>query len=520
MTVYALPFLLIWKLHQVALDARRKNRTGAYFAWSAVAAVTGTLLFAVGALLVFLFFYVGAWWLALILAGVMITPIAGPWLMRHVLVPLGAYRLAYYVGYAARPGKDPIAYGLVCAGWALGADPTGTGEVWISRRRDARQPLGDAEVVATAFISAARGDADTARTLLRSVLLLVEDHPTVRELAGEWLACDAAERGAWPELADDARNARYPATPLTWFLEGVAARRTNDENAPTMRELWARWLLAPKRRATREILVLASESAPARRESADDASTSTEMDAPPPDRAPLPRAIAAHLAFNTGNPSASPLHDPERREMVAAFGATVRAWDAALSDGATHAWLARRALELDAPLGAVDKALREVASVATNDLARIADAAQLGAPASHGPVGDALGRHLRHGRLDTLEAGFTRWANRRTDGEVHASIDEWREFVALKTAYTAAVEAGGLDLRRLAFPHAFSTGSNMAAWLWNARNEYPLSHAISKWLLSEALLVGDTEAIELGHRNCGLYVPTRDGEPEKTNSQD
>ncbi|MCW5805152.1 MAG: hypothetical protein KIT31_22465, partial [Deltaproteobacteria bacterium] len=112
---------------------------------------------------------------------------------------------------------------------------------------------------------------------------------------------------------------------------------------------------------------------------------------------------------------------------------------------------------------------------------------------------------------DALEAGFTRWAQRRHDGDVHPAIDEWREFIALQAAYTSAVEAGGLELRRLAFPHAFSTGSNMAAWLWNSRNEYTLSHAISRWLLDEALAVGDTEAIELGHRNCGMVIPTRLG---------
>jgi hypothetical protein len=53
----------------------------------------------------------------------------------------------------------------------------------------------------------------------------------------------------------------------------------------------------------------------------------------------------------------------------------------------------------------------------------------------------------------------------------------------------------------------------MAAWLWNTRNEYALSHAISTWLLAEALAVGDAEAIELGHRNCGLHVPHRLGKP-------
>jgi hypothetical protein len=196
---------------------------------------------------------------------------------------------------------------------------------------------------------------------------------------------------------------------------------------------------------------------------------------------------------------------------AAQLAATVRAWDAALSDAATQGWLTRRALELDAPLGAVDRALREVTSAVTDELARTAEAARLGAPSSQGPVGGALTRRLRHGRLDALETAFSRWAQRRHAGEAHSGIDEWREFVALQSSYTGAVEAGGTELRRLAFPHAFSTGSNMSAWLWNTRNEYALSHAISRWLLSEALAVGDTEAIELGHRNCALEIPTRLG---------
>jgi hypothetical protein len=94
---------------------------------------------------------------------------------------------------------------------------------------------------------------------------------------------------------------------------------------------------------------------------------------------------------------------------------------------------------------------------------------------------------------------------------VRSPIDEWREWVALRSAYEAAVNAAGLELRRLAFPHAYAKGSSMAVWLWNARSEYALSHAISRWLLSEALAVGDTEAIELCSRNCRLTVPTRTG---------
>src|SRR5690606_3691181 len=74
------------------------------------------------------------------------------------------------------------------------------------------------------------------------------------------------------------------------------------------------------------------------------------------------------------------------------FAQTVSAWDAALLDGETQKWLAQRALELDAPPGAVDRAIRDVAQAVTDELARIADASSLAAPASRGPVGDALAR--------------------------------------------------------------------------------------------------------------------------------
>ena len=123
--MYALPFLLIWKLHQHALDARRKSRTWTYYAWSAAAAITGTLIALVAALIIYVFFRVGLWWFAVGMGAFLLTPILGPWFVRRVLVPLGAYRAAYYLGYAARPGKDPAAYGLACAAWALGNDPTG-----------------------------------------------------------------------------------------------------------------------------------------------------------------------------------------------------------------------------------------------------------------------------------------------------------------------------------------------------------------------------------------------------------
>ncbi|HEY0482496.1 MAG TPA: hypothetical protein VGD37_33475 [Kofleriaceae bacterium] len=491
--MYVLPYVVLQWLRQAAINARRRDRTARYLLWSVLAGIAGGVMLVLVAAFVALLWSVSLWWLGLAMIAVLVVPVIGSALVRWVLVPAGAHRLAYRVAMFSRPGPDPAAFALCAAAWA---SRSGTAVAWVEARRDARRPLGDAEIAATALLAAGRGDAQTARELLRSLAMIVEDHAAVRELAGEWLACDAAERGAWPELAEHAAAARWPATPLTFLLEGIAARHTGDPAAPSSRELWARWLVAPRRRATRPLVVEAAAvtGAPAGHAPADPAAPAAA------DPTPLPCAVAAHLAFD-----AEPV-------TAASLASAVTAWDTALGDDATRAWLARRANELDAPPGAAARAIQDVAGAVTDDLARIAEAARLGAPpGARGPVGGNLARRLRHGRLDALEAAFSRWADRRHDRTPHPSIDEWREFVALWTAYGAAVAAGGLELRRLAFPNAFTKGSHMAAWLWNKREEYALSHAISKWLLDEALAVGDTEAIELGHRNCALAVPTRLG---------
>jgi hypothetical protein len=503
--VYALPYLVLSWLRQAAINARRRDRTGRYLTWSVLAGVANATMLVLATAFVVLLWSVSLWWLALAMLGVLVVPVVAETLLRFVFVPAGTHRLAYYAALYSRPGTDPAAYALCAAAWASAG---GAAIAWVEARRDTRRPLGDAEIAATAFLAAARGDANAARELVRSLAMMIEVHPAVRELAGEWLACDAAARAAWNDLSDDAARARWPATPLTYLLEGIAARHTGAVSAPAAAELWARWALAPRHRATRALVVaaLATRSDnpatrdPAEPTAATSASSASSAGGVVPEPTPLPGAVAAHLAFEA------------RPATAATLAFTVRAWDTALADATTRSWLARRALELEAPLGAVARAIHDVAGAVTDDLARLAEAAQLGAPADAiGPVGSGLVRRLRHGRLDALEAGFSRWAERRHDNAPHPPIDEWREFVALWTAYTAAVTAGGIELQRLAFPHAFSKGSNMAAWLWNKREEYALSHAISKWLLDEALVVGDTEAIELGHRNCALSVPTRLG---------
>lgn len=506
--MYAAPYILLIRLHRAALDARRTDRTWRYYAYSLLAGVLASILVIGAVMAALMMVRIGWWWLAIVLLGFFAAPPLQPVLTRHILAPLGMVRTSYWLAHFVSM-DDSDAYGLCCAAWVYSHKPTERGEAWITAKRDKRIPLGDSEIIVTALLAAGRGDADTTRQLIRSTQSMVENHPLVRELAGEWLAVDAAERAAWSELYDDAIKAAWPASSLRFFLEGVAARRLDAAGAPGAFELRARWLIAPHRRATFALLAVPQPSAPPTSNgngapaSSESTSAPTDATTAPPTQAALPSALAAHLELARSAPT------------TRSFAAAITAWDAALASGETHKWLARRALELDAPLGAVDRAIRDVSSAVTEELARVADAAKLAAPAAHGAVGGALARKMRHGRLDALEAGFNRWELRRHDGAVRAPIDEWREYVALRAAYEGAVAAGGLELRRLAFPHAYSKGTSMAVWLWNARNEYALSHAISSWLLDEALAVGDTEAIDLCTRNTRLTVPTRTGDVKK-----
>src|SRR5215468_8841894 len=254
----ALPYFVLQWLRGAAINARRRDRTARYVLWSALAGVASAAMLVLAAAFVGFLWWLSLWWLALAMTAVLIVPVVAGALLRLVLVPVGWHRLAYQAALYSRPGPDPVAYALCASAWAS-HDAAAT--AWVEARRDVRRPLGDAEIASTALLAAGRGDLATARALLRSLPMIVENHPAVRELAGEWLACDAAERGAWDELCDPA-CAAWPATPLRFLLEGIAARHTGAAGAPSTRELWARWLIAPRRRATRALVREALAAAP------------------------------------------------------------------------------------------------------------------------------------------------------------------------------------------------------------------------------------------------------------------
>ena len=87
------------RLQRAALNARRRDRTWKFLAWSVVAGVLASLLIGVVVFAAALLVIGGWWWLALALVALFVTPLAEPIVMRHVLVPLGWYRAAFWVGH-------------------------------------------------------------------------------------------------------------------------------------------------------------------------------------------------------------------------------------------------------------------------------------------------------------------------------------------------------------------------------------------------------------------------------------
>jgi len=526
---------LLLTLRRRALIERRKGRSARFVVWSMLSGV----LLAISAAWIAAFFYtliaVGLWWLGIVFA-LLVFYSYFPWAAaRSIAIPLGRPRLAYYLAAESRDvGEDRIGAGLVAAAWALCRQraPSLDDAAWIDARRDAGGRLGDTRVVATALSLAARGDRDAARTLLESVALLPEVTPWARELAGEWLAADDAERGCWRRILERApRRAHaqlavdggafglpaeveqvrrptshdeqlWPATPLTFFLEGVAARLAGIPDAPGDAALFLRWLEAPRRHATWGLYQRATATARSSEGEAPPAAPAAPVEPTASD--PVGAAVGAHVAALDAHARGA----LERRHVVAA----ATAWDRALSSEGARTGILARAIDVGAPADAGHRVLDEVARTAADDLAMLVLAASLPVAelraGANGVLASAVQR-VRHRLLGDLELAVSRTAERVRARRALPAIDEWRELLALRLAHRRAVDVGGDELRRLGFPHLHTELTPWLVWLWNERREHALSDALTTWLLAEALAVGDAQAIETHARNASMPLPSR-----------
>lgn len=418
-----------------------------------------------------------------------------PWTFsRHVLIPLGMSRTARFLSSLAgwTWGSDRKGGGLVAGAWAILRQPVPNRDrmAEIEAARDAEEHLTAAQVLATGLLAAARDDLESARALVESVDAIGRNTtPTmVHKLAREWLVADAAERGDWARVALLARSTTH-RTRMTRLLCAVGARLARGADAPSSAFLWALWLIAPMRRRTyawvRRAQVLPRE----------------------PGHAPLPMdrrlgttllpdhhadALSAHAFALEQEPSSL---TAEVIENLA------RVWDQALTSPATRRAIMQRAAALG--VRSADRALKVLGDDVARDIAGMARAAQ--APIAERRsdsfiLGEAQ-RWLRNELMSEIELAFDALDARAAQKRALSPMDEWRDWLSLRGLYERAARLGGLELRRLAFPHIHHIVCKLGVWLWNERREHLMANAMFRWLLDEALAVGDAEAIELQSRN-------------------
>lgn len=501
-------------LHGAAINARRKHRNWRALGYGVLAGLFAGLRLTGVALIVAALWRTEASWLGIAFALAMALRTLAPLLVRHITVPRGAIRTTYVISRIHKLGaNDAEGYALVAAAWAaqhaslIGRG--GTGRDWLLRRCDARGRLGDCEIATHGLLAASLGgtsSGERAWQMLTSIELSVEVHPAIRELVGEYLAVAAAQREDWLALVDFAPEA-WPASPLRFLLEGVAARcrwqaGLDSATPPAPRELWARWIMAPYRRATWPLVQRALAARTDRGTSNDGtsaaAATVTAATEAPAAQSPVQQAVQQLTVVAT-------VRSTNELQRVAEICHT------ALTAPATLAWLQDRHVVAGAH-GPAQVHITRITAAIADALAICAKTHALQVPSlPSGLLATELALRLRHGTLDSLEDDFDRWAEQCQQEQSAPLITQWRTFVALKHAYQNATAIGGVSLQRLAFPKVFHAGNAVAAMWWNKRDEYVASHAVSLWLLQEALRVGDAQAIELGRKNCSLAVNTRTG---------
>ena len=445
----------------------------------------------------------GLWWFVPVT--LLFVVVAMPWtIARLVFIPLGMSRTARYLsslsGFAW--GTDRHGGGLIAGAWAIlrQKQPDRAAIAALEKGRENATRLTAAQVVAAGLIAEARDDHSSARRLLESALEIgpKTTPASVHALAREWLAADAASTGKWSRVAElaSAPDGRGRSTRVTRLLGATARRLIRQPGAPGDVTLWLRWLIAPRRRATLALV---------RRAVATGRTTSSGISRQP---LRLATSIQPDIYADALGSHVAVLNKCSHRGAAALVASDLSSlaetWDRALVDPATRAMIMQRAAVLGARSG--ERAFAGLSESVADELTGLARSARLALAdwrpeqLSSSVLADAQ-RQLKNQLIGEIELGFDGLQGRVSDRRAMSAMDEWREWVSLRALYQRGAALGGIELRRLAFPHVHHSVCRLAVWLWNERSEHLMANAMFRWLLSEAMAVGDSEAIELQSRN-------------------
>lgn len=445
-------------------------------------------------------------WVLLLLS--LVEPVLW-WTIRRGLARAGLVRTSAYAAALCRGTfeGDPRGGRVLAGALALASRPTHAEAqaTWLEGQLGEKAAIGAAGLVAAGLIAASRGQRDAARDMMTAAVHWEAAAPPISKvIAGEWLVADAAERGDWPTVM---RLGVLEAisSPTTRFLAFAAARVRKEPlvDQPSATDVGLRWLwwrssgrrllrpLLEQALATPRVLHFRKPAPPPPAEAGPPVLDPTAFAGDP-----LAHAQALHALWST-------TPDLERQWTPTRAAELCKAWDAAFA-GPALARLTERCRAL-AVVTKPEVAAAQLRHTVGEELAALAARAQLPLPALQdcGGIGAEAAALLRSELILGVEKLSQALRVRTKDKRALASVDELREWNALKRAYERAATLGGLEVRRVMFPDVHLHVCNYAVWLWNDRKEFGISGPLFRWLLAEAEAVGDEEAIALQRKNVG-----------------
>lgn len=422
---------------------------------------------------------------------------------KHVFIPLGWVRCAFYAGRLAKKtfSEDPLGSGLLCGVLAaLQHDKMISRDTSFLRQQALRIPLRGAGLVGQTLLAhALEGRPESLQPLLRSIALVDARAfpPWARRIATLWQMAYAGTQEDWSEvyrLGEELGAARNWLTRL-WqqvaqcFLQSPAERRS-------WRLWWAFWW-AGRPRGFAPLLQRALQAPePAQKTS----SQKGVQEGIPPVYIELgdssPQALSASwrkalifqiAAQRQGKPS------PEQARMV------IAQWNEVWHHKDLDHFIQARCVTLglrdtgfhEQFLHQLIKSLRPLAeTLSLEELATLS-----------GPCSERLVAEMRERTLAEFEAHCQALRERVDAKRALPLWEEWREWSHQQQSYEALKREGGPAVREVAWPLFHTEITHWAIWLWNERNEFVLGNALFRYLWIEALLMNDEQASGLQERN-------------------
>lgn len=180
-----------------------------------------------------------------------------------IIIPFGAYRIAYWIAVTFRPLsflKDRYTGGVFYGALALARQKYSVADVnWLLTKFDlGTTALEKQKEIAMALLAVLNHDRLTARVLFQFIDESGASYGSrrIRRVARDWLVADAARHGDWDKVIFIGERG-MASQRWSYAVARIGERLIRRPTALNNWQLWLLWLLAPRRKMLKPLLMRA-----------------------------------------------------------------------------------------------------------------------------------------------------------------------------------------------------------------------------------------------------------------------